>query len=40
MDFLAGDLPFDRRPGTERHGHELSDVAVTGVDAVEPRLLG
>jgi hypothetical protein len=36
---LARDLALDRGARAERHGHELADHAVAGVDAVQPRLL-
>ena len=38
MGLLPGDLSFDRGAGTQRHGDELADEAVPGVDPVEPRL--
>ena len=35
---LPGQPGLDRVTLAERHGHELPDGAVTGLDAVEPRL--
>ena len=40
MGLLPGDLPFDCGARTERHGNELADEPVAGVDAVQPRLIG
>lgn len=40
VDFLAGDLCLDGRSEAERNCDELTDVALAGVDAVEPGLVG
>ena len=37
---LAGHLALNRVSHAERHGHELADETVAGVDPVKPRLIG